>query len=266
MNRSSNPSPNPSPGDNGISLTVATWNVHYGIGRDNRFDMERVLSVIAETDADIIGLQEVGWHRPNHERLDHFAYLREHSGYQVIEGLVRDPLRTRFGNAILSRLPVAGRRWIDLKVPGHPPRAALLADLELAEAGLRVIVTHLGLVPWERGIQARRLIAAAAQDKPPERPSLLLGDFNIWRPQTQTSRLLAASFPQFVSLPSYPAGKPLVALDRIYLSPGLGLESARVIEEGPASLASDHLPVVAKITLAPAPEMAPGPVLTDAAT
>jgi endonuclease/exonuclease/phosphatase family metal-dependent hydrolase len=55
-------------------------------------------------------------------------------------------------------------------------------------------------------------------------------------------------------------------LDRIYLSPGLGLESARVIEEGPASLASDHLPVVAKITLAPAPEMAPGPVLTDAAT
>ena len=138
---------NPSPGDIGKSLTVATWNVHYGIGRYNRFDMERVLSVIAETDADIIGLQEVGWHRPNHERLDHFAYLREHSGYQVIEGLVRDPLRTRFGNAIQSRLPVAGRRWIDLKVPGHPPRAALLADLELAEAGIRVIVTHLGLVP-----------------------------------------------------------------------------------------------------------------------
>ena len=33
-----------SPKDTGISLTVATWNVHYGIGRDNRFDMDRVLS------------------------------------------------------------------------------------------------------------------------------------------------------------------------------------------------------------------------------
>ena len=240
----------------GRSLTLATWNMHYGIGRDNRFDMERVLAVIAETDADVIGLQEVGWHRPHHERLDHFAYLEEKSGYRVVECLVRDPLRSRFGNALLSRLPVATTRWIDLKVAGHAPRAALSVDLRLAEDhGLRVMVAHLGLIPWERNQQVQRLVAAADADLPPGWSCALVGDFNIWRRSTQSERLLRQRFPEAVTLPSFPAGRPMAALDRIFLSGGVGLEAAEVVERGAASLASDHLPVLARVTL-PAPTAA----------
>ena len=252
----------------GVSLTLATWNVHYGIGRDNRFDMERILAVIEEIDADIIGLQEVGWHRPNHERLDHFAFLRERSGYHVAECLVRDPLRTRFGNALLSRFPLRDSRWIDLKVPGHSPRAAVLADLELSETalgglksgpgGIRVLVTHLGLIPWERIMQANRLVAAVDAGLPTGWPSVLLGDFNIWRAQAQSARTLEARFPKTVALPSYPSIRPMVPLDRIYLSAGLRLRSASVLEQGLASLASDHLPVVAQVELVPAPESSGG--------
>jgi len=238
------------------SLTLATWNVHYGIGRDNRFDIDRVLEVLAETDADVIGLQEVGWHRPNHERLDHFAYLEKKTDYQVIPCLVRDPLRTRFGNALLSRLPVAETRWIDLKVLGHVPRAAVAADLTVGAGGLRVLVAHLGLVPWERNQQAQRLLAAAEAALPTGWPCAMMGDFNIWRRTTQTDRILRQRFPEAVTLASFPASRPMAPLDRIYLSEGIELAAARVIDQGVASLASDHLPVVARVRLSEAGEAA----------
>ena len=93
------------------SLKLATWNIHYGIGLDGHLDMKRITSTFAAIDADVIGLQEVGWHRRSHNKLDQFAYLRDHTDYTVVEGLVRDPLRTRFGNALLTRLPVRETRW-----------------------------------------------------------------------------------------------------------------------------------------------------------
>src|SRR3546814_18393127 len=80
------------------------------IGGDRYFAMGRIVSVLEESDADVVCLQEVGWHRPTHHRIDQFAYLRERTDYTVVEGLVRDPLRARFGNALLTRLPIDGDR------------------------------------------------------------------------------------------------------------------------------------------------------------
>src|SRR3546814_13342262 len=87
--------------------------------------MGRILSVLEEIDADVVGLQEVGWHRRTHHRIDQFSYLREFTDYTVVEGLVRDPLRAQFGNALLTRLPVDKVCWVDLKIPGHVPRGEI---------------------------------------------------------------------------------------------------------------------------------------------
>ena len=40
-------------------LTVATWNVHSGVGRDRRYAPGRIAEVVLETGADVIALQEV---------------------------------------------------------------------------------------------------------------------------------------------------------------------------------------------------------------
>ncbi|MEQ9606057.1 MAG: endonuclease, partial [Kiloniellaceae bacterium] len=79
------------------TLRFATWNIHSGIGGDRHFDMGRIAEVLQAIDADVVGLQEDGWHRGTHHRVDQFAWLRENTGYTVIEGLVRDPLRAQFG-------------------------------------------------------------------------------------------------------------------------------------------------------------------------
>jgi endonuclease/exonuclease/phosphatase family metal-dependent hydrolase len=228
------------------SLKLATWNIHYGIGADGCLDMRRITSALGAIDADVIGLQEVGWHRRNHKRLDQFSYLREHTAYTVVEGLVRDPLRARFGNALLTRVPVRETRWIDLKVLGHAPRAALLVELETEAAPLRVVVVHLGLTPWERERQTRRLIDAIATDKETALPTALLGDFNMLRSKTRASRMLTRHFPICVRTPTFPARKPLLSLDRIYLSADWELAGAHVFRGGCALQASDHLPLVAQ--------------------
>jgi endonuclease/exonuclease/phosphatase family metal-dependent hydrolase len=250
------------------SLRLATWNIHSGIGGDRGFDMARIVAVLAEIDADVVGLQEVGWHRRAHHRIDQFAYLREHTGYTVVEGLVRDPLRARFGNALLTRLPAEGTRWVDLKIRGHVPRAALVAQVQWGAALLQVAVLHFGLTVWEREMQTKRLMQAlapedlsevltgkegaredgAADDAPPP-PAVLLGDFNMLRRRTRASAILAERFPTCVRMPTYPVRRPQLSLDRIYLSPHWEVTDARVVNHGAALHASDHLPLVADARL-----------------
>ncbi|MEO3431328.1 endonuclease/exonuclease/phosphatase family protein [Pelagibius sp. CAU 1746] len=235
-------------------LRFATWNIHSGIGGDRHFDMGRIVEVLDEMDADVVGLQEVGWHRRSHHRLDQFAYLREHTGYRVIEGLVRDPLRAQFGNALLTRLPAGKTRWIDLKVRGHVPRAALVAELQAETTPLQVAVLHLGLTVWERERQTQRLMAAMREEeKPAERgpPAVLLGDFNMLRRRTRASEILAGRFPACVRLPTYPARGPRLSLDRIYLSAEWDVTDARVWDSDLALHASDHLPLVAEALCGP---------------
>jgi endonuclease/exonuclease/phosphatase family metal-dependent hydrolase len=249
------------------SLRLATWNMHSGIGGDRGFDMGRIVAVLAEIDADVVGLQEVGWHRRAHHRIDQFAYLREHTGYTVVEGLVRDPLRARFGNALLTRLPVERTQWVDLKIRGHVPRAALAAQVQRGAALLQVAVLHFGLTVWEREMQTKRLMQALAQQAlsgealtgkaprvdgaadaaPP--PAVLLGDFNMLRRRTRASAILAERFPTCVRLPTYPVRRPQLSLDRIYLSSHWEVTDARVVNHGAALHASDHLPLVAEARL-----------------
>jgi endonuclease/exonuclease/phosphatase family metal-dependent hydrolase len=234
-------------------FSFATWNIHSAIGTDDRMDMRRVTSVIAAIDADVIGLQEVGWHRSHHTRVDQFAFLREHTGYEVVEGLARDPLRSRFGNALLTRLPVVRSWWIDLKVIGHPPRAAVAVDLSAATTPLRVVVTHFGLTPPEREVQAKRLVEAIAPDAPGSVPTVSLGDFNMVRESTRASRLLREHFCTCASAPTYPSRRPVFALDRIYLSAHWKLHRTRVIHTDLSRLVSDHLPLVVEAALAREP-------------
>lgn len=245
------------------SLRLATWNIHSGIGGDRGFDMARIVAVLAEIDADVVGLQEVGWHRRTHHRIDQFAYLREHTGYTVVEGLVRDPLRARFGNALLTRLPVEGVQWVDLKIRGHVPRAALVAAVQRGAALLQVAVLHFGLTVWERETQTKRLMQALARQEltgkegaredatagAAQPPSVLLGDFNMLRRRTRASAILAERFPTCVRMPTYPVRRPQLSLDRIYLSSHWEVTDARVINHGAALHASDHLPLVAEARL-----------------
>jgi len=235
-------------------LTVATYNVHRWTGLSGRAtpDPARAGFVISELGADVIALQEVL--RPFHHG-DPLASLADTLGLHLAFAVTRVHKRGELGNAILSRWPIAGVSILDLSFSRLERRLAVAASYDGLEGGVgfNVVATHLALVD-----RTRRRQVASLLDHPQLRdgPSVLLGDMNAWR-RCKATRTLDRELDRHHNLEwpsSFPAARPVFALDRIYSRGAKVLEIAA--HDTPAARrASDHLPVVARIELpAPAPE------------
>ena len=202
--------------------------------------------MIASLEAEVIALQEVGWHWRGRPQFDQFAFLKERTGYEVCKGLVRYHGDAHFGNALLTKRPVTRAETIDLTVPLRAPRGALDADVEIGGTRVRVINVHLGLDPWERRIQLSRLLHALTSG--PEHPTLLLGDFNDWRLEIPPVQALERHLPHVVAPRSFHARQPLFRFDRIYASSEFALTDRPVQRDKATRRASDHFPVRGRVT------------------
>jgi endonuclease/exonuclease/phosphatase family metal-dependent hydrolase len=232
------------------NLIVGSYNIHKGVGTDRRRDPHRTISVIREIGADIIALQEVD------RRFGDRRGVLDLRALHAATGLSPVPLSDRLadlahgwhGNLILFRnVELEDARVLDL--PGFEPRGAIVADLSVAGQPLRVIAAHLGLLKRSRLVQAERLAAEIQTD----RPTLMMGDLNEWRQgpgcslmplKTGLDAVQSAS-----TVASFPAGRPLLPLDRI-----IGCTQAEITDLAPhnsplARLASDHLPIRARLRL-----------------
>lgn len=227
--------------------TVASYNVHKCVGVDGRFDPERVAAVIGELDADIVTLQEADQRFGQRAGLLDLPELESRLNLVPVRQPVRSPSHGWRGNVILVREGVV-RHVRRLMLPGVEPRGALLADLEIKGARLRVIAAHLGLFRRSRSKQNERLIDAA---RARNHPTLLMGDLNEWRVRRRSSLmpLLPHFGPLEAALPSFPSRMPILALDRILASPKELISQIEIHESPLARLASDHLPIKARIDL-----------------
>ena len=223
---------------------IATYNIHECIGRDRRIDPGRTAAVIAELNADVIALQEL---RSPYGAVRTLEFLAERTGMFPVEGPTMQKTGASYGNALLSRTPLLAVRGIDLSVPGHEPRGALDVQLQCAGRSLRVVATHLGLRPAERRLQVRRLLDHLGPD--PSAPLVLTGDLNEWFLWGRPLRWLHAVFEETPSPATFPSGRPVFALDRLWVRPRALLATLAVHRSAVAVAASDHLPLVATLQL-----------------
>ncbi len=228
-------------------LVVASYNIHRGVGLDRRLDLDRVAEVIREISPEIIGLQEVV-RRPGGPHEDQAAYLADALGMGLVMGETRAFGDGTFGNAVLTRLPVLGSQRHDLSQAAREPRGCLRVDLAVNRTAIHLFNCHLGLALSERRKQLRLLAEFIGASARLQGPRVLMGDFNEWHPGPITRRLRR----EFVSRMrrmrrTHPSVFPLFALDRIYWDVELEGEEFHVHRSRLARIASDHLPVVARL-------------------
>jgi endonuclease/exonuclease/phosphatase family metal-dependent hydrolase len=141
-------------------MELITWNVQWCRGVDLVVDAARIVAHARRlADFDVLCLQEIADNYPDprlggNDGDDQFARLAQLlPGFTAIPGVAVDQpaddgRRRRFGNMILSRLPVVQVYRhvlpypLDAGVPGMP-RIAIEAIVRTASGDVRVVTTHL---------------------------------------------------------------------------------------------------------------------------
>jgi endonuclease/exonuclease/phosphatase family metal-dependent hydrolase len=255
--------PAPDPGRPSLRLRLATFNTHHAVGDDGRHDLARLAKVIAAVDADLVCLQEVDRRFSDRsEDVDQALLLSEALDMQLAWGPAIDEprgdektMRRQYGNALLSRRPI--RSSAVHRLPGDgEPRSALRAQVSLDGGVLWLTTTHLSTRPAEqRAAQAKALARLHAD---PTEAAVLVGDFNA-EPDAPELAALRERFADSWALArdrddragwkfwqhdeghTHPARKPHKRIDHVWVTPGIGVAAARVLD---GSGASDHLPLV----------------------
>ena len=228
-----------------MSLRCLSYNIHSCFGTDRQYNPDRIRDVIAESQADIVALQEVDSSIEVKDGVDQLRYLADGVGMYSVIGPTLKRGYGAYGNAILSRWPIRDTIERDLSYRRFEPRGTLEALIETDQGKIRVINTHLGLKRWERRFQIARLLEAL----PVDLPLVLMGDFNEWLTWSLNLRRLRSVFGESVHLKTFPSWWPRFKLDRIYFLPKPSRMSVRTIQTPLARVASDHLPVVCEVSL-----------------
>ncbi len=159
-------------------VTVMTYNIHFGVGVDFVYDLDRIADLIEEEKADIIGLCEVEQCTKNFNYQDQAGHIANRLGFHYVYG----PIFARkdggyFSNALISRYPIVSHRTHRLPVLyDNQKRAVLEAQVDVDGVLLSVFVTHLEVKDHEsRMAQAEALLEIASHT---EYPRIIMGDFN----------------------------------------------------------------------------------------
>ncbi|HEX7034716.1 MAG TPA: endonuclease/exonuclease/phosphatase family protein [Pseudomonadales bacterium] len=206
-------------------------------------NLERIAEVVAGYD--FVALQEIdsGSLRSNYINQVQFIAERARFPYWYTQ-LNRDlgPL-AQHGNGLLSR--VAPVEMQDHKLPGAiPGRGAIVVRLPYGDETVLVVLLHLSLGERSRRLQleyVRRLIDG-------EDHVVLMGDMNSHLPQLLFDSPLADTDLRPVGQvqPTYPAWRPLRALDHVLVSSRLAVSDYEVLD----CRLSDHRPIAVTLDLA----------------
>jgi endonuclease/exonuclease/phosphatase family metal-dependent hydrolase len=233
------------------TLRVATYNIHRCRGLDGRTSPSRIADVIRAIDPDIIALQEVVGASPR--SAGHAEELGAQLGMGWVMASARHLRHALFGNVVLSRLPILHHAQYDLSWKTCEPRCCQRVDIAVGSHTLHLYNVHLGTAYLERRYQASRLVSFV-HDRRVGQPKIVLGDFNEWMrglaTQMLSQRLKSIDLRAHLRRRrTYPGVFPLVHLDHIYYEGKVEVARLELPRTRLALLASDHLPLVAELTV-----------------
>ena len=247
-----------------FSLKVLTVNIHKGFTFFNRkFILPELREAVRKIGADVVFLQEVtGSHTQHGNRFEnfpetpHYEFLADSIWPEFAYGRNAVYDKGDHGNAVMSKFAIVRFQNHDVSISGPERRGLLHCELAIPgqSANLHAICVHLSLTETHRTQQMDRLCQLIAADVPPQAPLVVAGDFNDWRHRAKDQLAQGAGlhevFVQAHGHPArtFPARKPLLRLDRIYVRNAIGHKPV-VLPHKPWSHLSDHAPLAAEIEL-----------------
>ncbi len=231
-----------------MRLTFASYNIHKAVGLDRRRDPDRILAVLREIDADVVALQETDRRFGTRASVLPRAAIDEHTPYRPVPLTSHRSSLGWHGNVLLVRRGIEIIDAAPVPLPTLEPRGAIRADLLLAGQRLRVVGMHLDLSGLRRRHQIEAILRhLAACDGPC--PTVAMGDFNEWARIGGSLRAFTDGWQVLAPGRSFPSRRPLAGLDRIAATHEWTVEHTGVHHSALAARASDHLPVLARLTL-----------------
>lgn len=258
-----------------MEVTVMSYNIK--VGSWTTGGLEAVARVIADADPDIVALQEVDRGIERTFYVDQAAWLGERLGYHAVFGPATGGatfgLDTgEYGIALLSRRPIVEHERRLLYHQPLPPdrrpaeysteqRAMLGCAIDLDGLLIDVVCTHFDLTEDQRIHQAAEVVAFATGWHP-DRPAIVMGDFNAVPESAEIALVRKALRDLFhdqgiggderLTFPSGPLGSRTQhgwsgAIDYVFVTPDIRARDIRVIRE--PSPASDHAPVIARLVI-----------------
>jgi endonuclease/exonuclease/phosphatase family metal-dependent hydrolase len=241
-------------------LRIATYNVHGCVGMDANRSESRIAAVIAESGADIVGLQELDLGRRRSAGVDQAGLIAGELGWHRYFHPAISREDEHYGDAILSRFPLTLRQARALPAPAPrwcpETRSALWVEVHAECGDVHVINTHLGLGRSERLLQAHLLAGEEwIGSVPPAQPLTVLGDLNSL-PRSRPWYVIGAHlhevrslFPRVGRGATYPTRLPILALDHLFINERFKVREVKVCRTPLARIASDHFPLLAELEL-----------------
>lgn len=240
-------------------MIAVSWNVHRARGRDGRVDPGRVARAIEDDvvvpGTELLVLNEAdGETRPYPGLLDlgriaaATGLRHAHEGTDLRWGEASDGF---LGTVVMLHPSWTVGRGALLDLPGRCPRGAVVLEAARGESRLRIVATHLGLSQPLRIAQLR--VVGQYLARMPAMPTVLLGDLNEWRGWggwALSPAILGARF-RGPARATFPVRFPVLPLDRILGAGGVTVGQATVPDGGAIRAASDHLPIRARLNVAP---------------
>lgn len=166
-----------------MTLVVASYNIHAGIGNDGIYDLFRIAQTLQREKPDIVCLQEVHEYTTSapESQTQLIAHALELPHTMFVPTMTGSPRAQNYigwyGNAICSKYPFQLLGVLQLNKPGSgEPRNACVVAVDTPYGSLKVLAVHLPLDLTMR--QQRRAIHKMLKWETATNADIICGDFN----------------------------------------------------------------------------------------
>lgn len=242
-------------GEEPLRIRVLTYNIRHSRGSDGKVNPERIAAAILAAKPDIVALQEVDVRTKRAKNVDQAAEIARLTKMNSVFGKSIDFEGGEFGNAILSRWPIAWSKVQPLPSgeEGSEKRTLLVSDIDLPDRdwNLTFLVTHFDHRPKPKARIRTADGVAEFTALLGEEPAILGADFNVGldtEPLAKIEKLWTVANAEFV--PTTPAQAPDKQWHFVLYRPA---ERFKVVETAvlDEAVASDHRPVLATLEILP---------------